>query len=33
MVVGDDIGIAVLGLVHFQVGVLPRKLLARVDGL
>lgn len=33
MVVGDDIGIAVLGLIHFQVGVLPRKLLARVDGL
>lgn len=33
MVVGDDVGIAVLGLVHFQVGVLPRELLAWVDGL
>lgn len=33
VVVGDHVGVAVLGLVHFEVGVLPRELLARVDGL
>lgn len=33
VVVGDDVGIAVLGLVHLQVGMFPRKLLAWVDGL
>lgn len=33
VVVGDDVGVAVLGLVHFQVGMLPRELLAGVDGL
>lgn len=33
VVVGDDVGVAVLGLVHFQVGMLPRELLARIDGL
>lgn len=33
VVVGDDVGIAVFGLVHFQVGVLPCELLARIDGL
>lgn len=33
MVVGDDVCIAVLWLVDFHVGVLPGKLLARIDGL
>lgn len=33
MVVGDHVGVAVLGLVHFEVGMFPRELLARVDGL
>lgn len=33
VVVGNHVGVAVLGLVHFQVGVLPGELLARVDGL
>lgn len=33
VVVGDDIGVAVLWLVHFHVGVLPGELLGRVDGL
>lgn len=33
MVVRDDVGVTVLGLVHFQVGMLPRELLAGVDGL
>lgn len=33
VVVGDDVGIAVLRLVHFQVGMLPRELLAGVNGL
>lgn len=33
VVVGDDVGVAVLGLVHLQVGVLPCELLARVNGL
>lgn len=33
MIVGDDVSIAVLGLVHLQVGVLPGKLLTWVNGL
>lgn len=33
VVVGDHVGVAVLGLVHFEVGMFPRELLARVDGL
>lgn len=33
VVVGDDVCIAVLWLVHFHVGILPGELLARVDGL
>ena len=33
MVVGDDVGVAVLGLVHLQVGVLPRELLPGVNRL
>lgn len=33
MVIGDDICIAVLGLVHLRVGILPSELLSRVNGL
>lgn len=33
VVVGDHVGVAVLWFVDLQVGVLPRKLLTRVDGL
>lgn len=33
MVVGDDVGVSVLWFVDLQVGVLPRELLTRVDGL
>ena len=33
MVIGDDVSITVLGLVHLQVGVLPGELLTGVDGL
>lgn len=33
MVIGDDICIAVLGLVHLRVGILPCELLSRVNGL
>lgn len=33
MVVGDHVGVAVLWFVDLQVGVLPRELLTRVDGL
>lgn len=33
VVVGNHVGVAVLGLVHFEVGVLPGELLARVNGL
>lgn len=33
VIVGDDVGVAVFGLVYFQVGVLPRELLAWIDGL
>lgn len=33
VVVGDHVGVAVFGFVHFQVGVLPGELLAGVNGL
>lgn len=33
VVVGNDVCIAVLWLVDFHVGVLPGKLLARINGL
>lgn len=33
MVVGDDVGVTIFGLVHLQVGVFPGELLARIDGL
>lgn len=33
MVVGDDVGVTIFGLVHLQVGVFPGKLLARIDRL
>lgn len=33
VVVGDDVGVAILGFVHLQVGVLPRELLAWIDRL
>lgn len=33
MVVRDDVGVAVLGLVDLQVGELPGELLTRVDRL
>lgn len=33
MVVCYHVGVAVFGLVHFQVGVLPGELLTGVDGL
>lgn len=33
MVVGNDICVAVFGLVHLQVGILPCELLSRVNGL
>ena len=33
VVVGDDVGVAVLGLVDLKVGVFPGELLPRVDGL
>ena len=33
VVVGDDVCVAVLWLVYLHVGVLPGKLLARIDGL
>lgn len=33
VVVGDDVGVAVLWFVHLQVGVLPCELLTGVDGL
>lgn len=33
MVVGNHVRIAVFGFVHFEVGVLPGELLARVNGL
>ena len=33
MVVGNHVRITVFGLVHFEVGVLPGELLARVNGL
>lgn len=33
VVVGDDVGVTIFGLVHLQVGVFPGELLARIDGL
>lgn len=33
VVVGDDVGVAIFGLVHLQVGVFPGELLAWVDRL
>lgn len=33
MVVGDDVGVTILGLVHLQVGVLPGELLAWINRL
>lgn len=33
VVIGDDVGVAVLGLVDLQVGVLPGELLSWIDGL
>ena len=33
VVVCDDVGVAVLGLVHLQVGMFPRELLAWINGL
>lgn len=33
VVVGDDVGVAVLGFVDLQVGMLPGELLTRIDGL
>ena len=33
MVVRDNVGVAVLGFVHLQVGVLPRELLTGVNRL
>lgn len=33
VVVGDDVGITIFGLVHLQVGVFPGELLPRIDRL
>lgn len=33
VVVGDDVGVTIFGLVHLQVGMFPGELLARIDGL
>jgi len=33
MVIGNDVGIAVLWFIDLQVGVLPRELLTGVNGL
>lgn len=33
MVVGNHVGVAVFGLVHLKVGMLPSELLTRVNGL
>lgn len=33
VVVGDDVGVSVLGFVDLQVGMLPGELLTRIDGL
>lgn len=33
VVIGDDVGVAVLGFVDLQVGVLPGELLSWIDGL
>lgn len=33
VVIGDDVGVAVLGFVDLQVGMLPGELLSWIDGL
>lgn len=33
VVIGDDVGVAILGFVDFQVRVLPGELLSWIDGL
>lgn len=33
VVIGDDVGVTVLGFVDLQVGVLPGELLSWIDGL
>lgn len=33
VVIGDDVGVSVLGLVDLQVGMLPGELLSWIDGL
>lgn len=33
VIVGDDVGVAVLGFVDLQVGMFPGELLARINGL
>lgn len=33
MVVGDDVGVTIFGLVHLQVGMFPGELLAWIDRL
>lgn len=33
VVVGDDVGVTIFGLVHLQVGMLPGELLPRIDRL
>lgn len=33
VVVGNDVGVTILGLVHLQVGMFPGELLAWIDGL
>lgn len=33
VVVGDDVGVTIFGLVHLQVGVFPGELLARINRL
>lgn len=33
VVIGDDVGVTIFGLVHLQVGVFPGELLARIDRL
>lgn len=33
VVVGDDVGVTIFGLVHLQVGVFPGELLAWIDRL
>lgn len=33
VVIGDDVGVTIFGLVHLQVGVLPGELLAWINRL